>query len=543
MQNTTVKDLVKACGGILLCGDENAPVEHISLDSRTMEGNDLFVPLIGEKVDAHRFIAQALHNGAVAVLTSEHGPAGAGREPVPVSDSGEAGFGKAWIAVEDTKLALQNIGRWYRKKLTLPLVGITGSVGKTTTKEMVAAALSGGLRTYKTRGSRNSQVGVPITITDIDKEDQIGVIELGMSEPGELTVIAQMAQVETALITNIGVAHINQLGSQENIFREKMTIQDGLKEGGILLLNGDDPFLAKARAREGFRTIYYGTGDNCDYRAVDIHTEKGYPVFTAVCRRDTGAGELQEDRRCAGLPGVGDIPEAMPCAGTPRTVTVRLKVMGAHQILNAIAALAVADLYGVSLEAAAAKLGEYAGMKGRQQVHHADGITVIDDSYNANPVSMKVAIDILDAVEDVKRRVAVLADMKELGGESPRFHREAGAYLASKSIDLLVTYGELAEDIETGALDWAADRRKAERETDRTEGHEASQSAGRHAESGTEERNVKNGLQVRHFAESEKKDMMEWLEKELREGDCVLFKGSNSMNLGEAADYVCQRHH
>ncbi len=522
MQNTTVKDLVKACGGILLCGDENAPVEHISLDSRTMEGNDLFVPLIGEKVDAHRFIAQALGNGAAATLTSEHGPAdaeaqtgeheaagtsaktsehgptGADRKPVPASDSGEAGFGKAWIAVEDTKLALQAIGRWYRKKLTLPLVGITGSVGKTTTKEMVAAALSGGLRTYKTRGSRNSQVGVPVTITDIDKEDQIGVIELGMSEPGELTVIAQMAQVETALITNIGVAHINQLGSQENIFREKMTIQDGLKEGGILLLNGDDPFLAKARAREGFRTVYYGTGDNCDYRAVDIHTEKGYPVFTAVCRRGSGTGEMRRD----------DLREDDSCAAMPRSVTVRLNVMGAHQILNAVAALAVADIYGVPLEAAAEKLGEYAGMKGRQQIRHAGEVTVIDDSYNANPVSMKGAIDILAAVEDVKRRIAVLADMKELGEKSPEFHREIGAYLASRPVDLLVTYGELAEDMEAGALARAADR-----------------------------------LQVRHFAESEKQAMMEWLDKELKEGDCVLFKGSNSMNLGEAADYVCQRHY
>lgn len=478
MQDVTVKDLAAACGGAVLCGDENAPVEHISLDSRTMEGNDLFVPLIGEKVDAHRFISQAFANGAVATLTSEHGNEKDGeKSEVPADETGRIGYGGAWIGVKDTRLALQDIGRWYRKRLTLPLIGITGSVGKTTTKEMMAAALAGGLRVYKTRGSRNSQVGVPITISDIDRKDQIGVIELGMSEPGELIVIARMAQVDMAVITNIGVAHIEQLGSQENIFREKMTIQDGLKTGGILLLNGDDPWLRTAAARKDCRIVYYGTGENCDYRAEDIHTEKGYPVFTAVCRG--------------------------------RRVLVRLKVMGGHQILNAMAALAAADIYGVPLEAAAAGLGGYAGMKGRQQVHHADGITVIDDSYNANPVSMKGAVDILSSVEDVERRIAVLADMKELGEGSVRFHRRLGEYLAEKPVDVLVTYGTLAKEIKAGAVG----RKGPER------------------------------LTVRHYEESEKADMMKWLAEFLKPGDCVLFKGSNSMKLGEAADYVCQHHH
>ena len=529
MQNWTVNDLVRACGGVLLCGDGDTPVEHISLDSRKMEGSDLFVPLIGEKVDAHRFILQALNNGAVATLTSEHGTAGKGgvtegnvtensgtdgrgktaAQPVPMDENGVAGYGKAWIAVDDTKLALQAIGRAYRRTLTLPLVGITGSVGKTTTKEMVAAALSAGLRTYKTKGSRNSQVGVPVTITDIDREDQIGVIELGMSEPGELTVIARMAQVDVALITNIGVAHIEQLGSQENIFREKMTIRDGLTAGGILLLNGDDPFLAEAEAGDGFRTVRYGTTDGCDYRATEIHMEKGCPVFTAECRYAGGKGAACAIGAAGGQPGREPGAEKprtenprmeKPLTERSRTVTVRLKVMGAHQILNAVAAIAVADLYGVPLAAAAEKLSEYEGMKGRQQVRHAGGITVIDDTYNANPVSMKGAIDILVSVEDAARRIAVLADMKELGAESPRFHREIGEYIAQRPVDLLVTYGELAKDI--GA-----------------------------------------GIRTVRFAESEKREMMEWLGNELRAGDCVLFKGSNSMNLGEAADDVCQRHH
>ena len=203
MENITVKEIVAATGGRLLCGNETQKIAHLSIDSRTMKGNDLFVPLIGEKVDAHRFIEQAFGAGAVAVLTSEH-------------DTAEDAE-HAWIRVADTKKALQDIGRYYRSRLSLPLVGITGSVGKTTTREMVAAALSAKYQVYKTPGNSNSQVGVPITLSEITSADEIGVLELGMSMPGELTVIAKIAQVDMAVITNVGITHIEQLGSQENI--------------------------------------------------------------------------------------------------------------------------------------------------------------------------------------------------------------------------------------------------------------------------------------------------------------------------------------
>ena len=197
MENTRVKDIVEAVGGTLLCGDPETPIAHISIDSRTMKGQDLFVPIIGEKVDAHRFIGQAFEQGAAAVFTSRH-------------DRMESD--RPWIQVEDTKAALQALGAWYRGRMKLPLVGITGSVGKTTTREMIAAALGAGFSVYKTPGNSNSQVGVPITITEIPPDAQIGVIELGMSEPGEMTRIAKVAQVDQAVMTNIGVAHIEQLG-------------------------------------------------------------------------------------------------------------------------------------------------------------------------------------------------------------------------------------------------------------------------------------------------------------------------------------------
>lgn len=452
MENITVNDILEATGGRLLCGSPNQALGHISIDSRHMEGQDLFVPLIGEKTDAHQFIRQALENGAAAVLTSEH-------------DAMEDD--KPWIWVEDTKKALQAIGAAYRKRLSLPLVGITGSVGKTTTREMIACALSAGYQVYKTPANHNSQVGVPLTLTELSSRDQIGVIELGMSEPGELTVIAKIAEIQMAVITNIGVAHIEQLGSQKNIFHEKMTIQDGLTEGGVLFLNGDDPFLKDAKARDGFSTIYYGFGDNCDYRAVDLHTEEGFPVFTAV------HGEEK--------------------------ALVRLRVMGQHNVVNAMAALAVASKAGVPLRAAACKLEEFTGFQGRQQIYKKRDITIIDDSYNASPVSMKAGLEVLRSVESGGRKIAVLGDMKELGENALRFHYEIGEYIADHPLDYVVLLGELSK-----AIGKAVEEKKAE-------------------------------IPVKQCSSME--ELTSFLEQLVKPGDTVLFKASNSMNLKQAVSH------
>ena len=454
MEHMTVNDMVEATKGRLLCGDGSLELAHISIDSRTMKGQDLFVPLIGEKVDAHRFMEQAFLAGAAAVLTSEHDA---------MEDE------RPWIRVEDTRQALQDIGRYYRKRLNLPLVGITGSVGKTTTREMVAAALSGKYRVYKTPGNSNSQVGVPITLSEIGEDDEIGVLELGMSMPGELTVIARIAQVDMAVITNVGITHIEQLGSQENIYREKLTIQDGLKDGGILLLNGDDPMLRETKAKDGCQTVYYGTGQNSQYRAEDISIADGYPVFTAVCR----------DRR----------------------IPVQLKIMGRHNVLNAMVALAVADANGVPLEAAAEKLQEFTGFQNRQQIYEQNGVTIIDDTYNASPVSMIAGLEVLQSMNGVSRRIAVLADMKELGPEAPRFHREVGQWIGDHPIDLLFTLGDLAEEIASGA--------------------KGLESCG-----------------FFHFDGEDREGLYKALKAELKPGDCVLLKGSNSMKLGQVAAWL-----
>lgn len=468
MENIRVRDITEAVGGTLLGGDPDTLLRHISIDSRTMKGDDLFVPLVGAHNDAHRFIGQAMEHGAKAALTSEHDTFPLEKGVTDIA--GASAITGALIRVEDTKKALQDIGYFLRSRLNLPLVGITGSVGKTTTREMVAAALSAGYRVFKTPANYNSQVGVPITISEIGSEDEIGVLELGMSEPGEMTVIAGIARVDMAVITNVGVTHIENLGTRENILREKLNIQDGLKKGGVLFLNGDNDLLKDVKARDGYETVYYGIGEQNDYRAVDIENHGGKPSFTL----------LHGEQR----------------------VPVKLQVMGEHNILNALAALAVSDYARVPLSAAAERLYEFEGYDNRQQLYENNQITMIDDTYNASPDSMKAGIKVLASI-DGRRRIAVLADMKELGAQAPELHYEMGRFLLTQPVDEVVTYGELAKEIIRGI----------------SEGDEGN----------------KRTIKTVSFSEEDKNDMINYLEHRLTPGDVVLFKGSNSMNLGAIA--------
>ncbi len=458
MEHVFVRDLVEATGGKLICGDPEASVARIKLDSRQVEPGDLFVPIIGERVDGHKFIPQVLGMGAAAVLTSEH-------EEVPA----EYNMG-AWIRVADTKAALQDIGRYLRARLSLPLVGVTGSVGKTTTREMIAAALSAKHRVYKTPGNSNSQVGVPITISEISELDEIGVIELGMSEPGELTVIAKIAKIDMAVITNIGITHIEQLGSRENIYKEKMTIQDGLREDGVLILNGDDDMLCNTKGKSGVKTVYYGTGSNCDFRAENINLNDGPAKFTAV------HGEERQE--------------------------VILGVMGMHNVMNALAAIAVCHENGMTMEEAAQGLKTFHGFKGRQQIHAGTKYTILDDSYNASPASMKASLDVFKTLKPGSRHVAVLADMKELGDKVMEYHHDVGVHTANTGVNLVITLGEACHALSEG---------------------------------------VKSVSEIPVVEFTNKDEMVAYLDANLADGDCVLFKGSNSMGLSAVAAHFIEK--
>ena len=469
MKGVTVADLLAATGGTLLGGEAQTALEHISLDSRTMEGNDLFIPVIGEKTDGHRYIAGAFAAGAAASLTSRHDKVPEELAAFVQPASGEPP--RALIRVDDTVQALQAFGLFLRSRLSMPVVGVTGSVGKTSTREMIACALSGGLSVTQTTGNSNGQLGVPVTLGRLDETADIAVMEMGMSEPGEMARIAAIARPDVAVMINIGVSHIENLGSREAIFREKLHITDGFTEDNTLIVNGDDDWLSTLKGRTRCRLVTYGLGPDNDLRAEDIRSDGQTTAFTLVLR-----------------------------GGTVKK-TVRLSVPGEHNVMNALAAVAVSQTAGVDTDAAIAALAGFHGFKRRLQWLDGRDVRILDDSYNASPESTKAAAKVLAETACAGRRVMIFADMLELGETAPRFHREVCDCAAALGLDLLITIGRLAG-----------------------EGAGAS-----------EELRRRNTAYAGFADNAAAKAALPGL---LRKGDTVLVKGSNGMHLEEIVRFL-----
>ena len=462
MEDVRVKDIVKAAGGVLLGGDEEMEIKGFSIDSRQGGDHTLFVPIIGEKVDAHRFISGALDIN-VAALTSEH-------DEIPED---EAGRDRAWIRVDDTVEAMQRIGTWYRERMKLPVVAVTGSVGKTTTREMIAAVLGSGLRVFQTLGNQNSQIGVPLTLSRMSKEDEAAVLEIGMSERGQIEKLTRMIRPDIAVVTVIGVSHIAQLGSQENICQEKMDIVKGLPEDGLIFLNGDDPRLASYRGRLPFRVRFYGMDPSCDYRAEDIRMEGGKTRFTFLYR------EKDEWKRIEAV----------------------LSMMGDHNVRNALAGLGIAHEMGLNMKEAVKALACFEGQ--RLKVLSLPVCTVIDDTYNASPDSMKASLKVLSDMENRPggRKIAALADMLELGDKERDYHYEVGRFAAGLNLDEVAVYGDLAPESLRGIKD-------------------------RDQEDGASHSPI-----LKAFAS--RGELEEYLLETAGPNDIVLLKGSNGMKLSE----------
>lgn len=414
-----LSDIVKASGGKLLCGGATAGdtvVTTFETDSREVKPGVMFVPIRGEKTDGHSFIQKAFENGACASFTDRELPAG--ERPL--------------VLVNDCRAALQKVGAWYRDQFQLPIVGITGSVGKTTAKEMAAQVLTAKFNVYKTPKNRNSQIGVPITVCGLRKEHTAAVVEMGVSMPGEMARIAAVAKPTCAIITNIGVSHIEFMKTQENILAEKSHIADYLPPDGALFVNGDDDLLPSLRDTCGHKVVTFGLGPLCDWRASSLREADKGTFFTC----DGPGGQRQE--------------MFVPTAGQ-------------HNVRNALASMAVARYLGVPAEDAVRALGAYKPPAMRQQIIQIGGLTVVDDTYNASPDSARSALEILASRQTSGKRVAVLADMLELGDFSKQGHFETGRYAKEKGVDLLAV-GELAKDIAAGYGDgahWSASREEA----------------------------------------------------------------------------------
>ncbi|MCR4840742.1 MAG: UDP-N-acetylmuramoyl-tripeptide--D-alanyl-D-alanine ligase [Lachnospiraceae bacterium] len=474
----TVKEIADMMGGCIISGNPETIIKDFSLSSKEGGEHTLFLPVVGERVDAHNFIKDAMEHGMTATLT-ERGKVEEGTEAM------------TYISVDNTLAALQRMGAAYRCRFDVKCVAITGSVGKTSTKEMIATALSASLKTVKTEGNKNGQFGVPLMVMKLEPDTECLVLENGVSIIGEMEKLSAVTQPDIAVVTNIGYSHVGNFGSRSITRREKLGIIDNMDEEGTLLLNGDDELLSellaasptgkcvseevlRADTLKAFKRIKvcsYGTGDWCDYKAVNVTLNESGSEFEYVSAKNH--------------------------------IGVSLQVPGKHSVLNAIAALACAERSGADVVLAAKALNSYRQPAMRGNVEWLkSGICLIDDSYNASPDSVKSGLNILSGITCEGRKIAVLGDMLELGDYSEKCHRLAGESFINSGADILVAVGK-----ESAA---------------------------------TADEVTKNGqAQVYHF--EERKDAEDFILGLLKPGDCIILKGSRGMQLDETVKLIRER--
>jgi UDP-N-acetylmuramoyl-tripeptide--D-alanyl-D-alanine ligase len=407
MDALPLSKLAEFAQGSLASGKSEVSISRISTDSRTLQPGDLFVALRGDNFDGHRFLQQAVGRGAVGAIVEE-------------TWQGQLPKDFALLSVRDTLAAYQQIAARYRQSLSLKVVAITGSNGKTTTKDFVAAVLGTRFRVAKTEGNFNNHVGLPRTILEATSKHEIGVWELGMNHPGEIAALARIAAPDVGIITNIGVAHIEFMGSREAIAQEKGALAEALGPQGTLILNADDPYSAGIAKRTRAKPVFAGTNLG-SLRTTDLRQSASGSEFTI----------LEDAHRCR----------------------AQLPVPGLHMIQNALLAVAAGRAFGLSIEDCAAGLASAPLTKARLQIKTIRGVQFIDDSYNANPESMRAALATLAELETDGRRFAVLGEMAGLGSESERGHREVGEAAATLKIDELIAIGETAATIAGAARD------------------------------------------------------------------------------------------
>lgn len=451
MKNLTLKNLALACNGTYVGAKEieDKEVTCIFTDSRKAEAGGLFVPIKGARVDAHDFIEQVMEKGVLATLSEKD----LGEKPFP------------YILVKSSLTAVKDIAEFYLKQLQIPVVGITGSVGKTSTKEVIASVLAQKYNTLKTQGNFNNELGLPLTIFRLRGEHEMAVLEMGISDFGEMHRLAKIARPNTCVITNIGLCHLEFLKSRDGILKAKTEIFDYLQSDGHIILNGDDDKLVTVQEAKGIKPVFFGVENHQGIWADEIKPE--------------------------GLKGISCCIHA-----GEESFSVLIPVPGKHSVYNALAATAVGLTYGLTIEEIRKGIESLQSVSGRFHIIETPEYTVIDDCYNANPISMKASLDVL--TDALGRKVAILGDMGELGADERKMHQEVGRYAAEREIDVLLCVGELSADMAEAA------------------------------------RTVSSKTQVEHFANKE--DLMKELPELLEKGDTVLVKASHFMEFGEIVE-------
>ncbi|QHT60345.1 UDP-N-acetylmuramoyl-tripeptide--D-alanyl-D-alanine ligase [Paenibacillus lycopersici] len=448
------------CGGTMLNDSGGAEIHGASINTRTIQPGMLFVPILGERVDGHDFVSNALSAGAGGALWQ--------RSKAVPGDLSAAPL----ILVDDTVEALQRLAANYRDELDLLVVGVTGSNGKTTTKDLVAAALSGSFRVHKTEGNLNNHLGLPLTVLELDESIGAVVLEMGMSEFGEIDFLTRLAKPDVAIITNIGESHMLQLGSRAGIAKAKLEIVAGLRPGGLLLINGDEPLLLEgirsAQLPEGVEVQTFGLKNESRWQAENITGDAVSSLFDVK-----GVAELQR---------------------------VALPVAGRHNVSNALAAIAAAKKLGVPADVLRRGLERLQMTSMRiEPVRAHNGAMVLNDAYNASPTSVRAAVDLVAGLTGYGRKWLVLGDMLELGPQENEMHGEVGAYITPLKADAVLTFGALTR-------------------------HTAAEAAKHFAA---------EGLAGRVRAFDDKTELTAWLQAQLAPEDLVLVKGSRGMRMEE----------
>ncbi|MDQ2825328.1 MAG: UDP-N-acetylmuramoyl-tripeptide--D-alanyl-D-alanine ligase [Verrucomicrobiota bacterium] len=405
MNQLSILQISQFAGATLAAGDGNVSVDRVSTDSRTVKRGELFVALHGENFDGHKFVEAAAKAGAAGAI-------------VDLAWKGNVPAKFALLRAKDSLIAYQDLAANYRKSLSLKVLAITGSNGKTSTKDFVAAVLGRRFRVTKTEGNFNNHVGLPRTILEATSQDEVGVWEIGMNHPGEVAALSKIAAPDAAIITNIGIAHIEFMGSREAIAMEKGALAEAVGPNGTVILNADDSFTEKIASRTRARVVLAGT--------------TGGSVCVGEIRQSANGSEftiLEGAHRCR----------------------AQLPVPGLHMVQNALLAVAAGRAFGLSLEECAAGLSTAPLTKARLQIKEINGVQFIDDSYNANPDSMKAALRTLVELDADGKRIAVLGEMRELGVQSEDGHRQVGEMAATLGIDQLIAIGEMGTIIAQAA--------------------------------------------------------------------------------------------
>ncbi|HAX50563.1 MAG TPA: UDP-N-acetylmuramoylalanyl-D-glutamyl-2, 6-diaminopimelate--D-alanyl-D-alanine ligase [Lachnospiraceae bacterium] len=405
MKNMTLSAIARACNGQLVGEKDCAGKEAagVVLDSRLVKKDYLFLATVGERTDGHNFIDDVFEKGALAVVC----------EKAPAEPKGP------YILVQNSFEALKCIAKWYRMQLDVKVIGITGSVGKTSTKEFISSVLAQRYTVLKTEGNFNNEVGLPLTILKLRDHHEVAVLEMGISNFGEMNRLSEIAKPDICVITNIGQCHLENLGSRQGILKAKSEIFNYMNENGRVCINGDDDMLLTIKSVKGKKPIKFGFHPSNDVYATDVVSQG---LLGSTCRIHVNDKEFQ----------------------------AHIPLPGEHMVHNAMAATAVGTLLHLTCEEIAEGIKAVQSVHGRSNIIQHKKYTIIDDCYNANPVSMKAALDLLSMADT--RKTAILGDMNELGSKEQDFHKEVGSYAAAAGVDVLVCIGKLAKNMYEGAL-------------------------------------------------------------------------------------------